>query len=47
MDHAFHHEGVLLRIAGDTVIIAPPLIATADQIGEIVEKVAAAIKATA
>ncbi len=47
MDRTFHQEGVLLRVSGDTVAISPPLIATADQIAEIVEKLGAAIKATA
>jgi len=47
MDHAFHHEGALFRAAGDTIALSPPLIVTADQIAEIVEKLGAAIKATA
>jgi beta-alanine--pyruvate transaminase len=47
MDRTVHHEGALLRVSGDTVAISPPLIVTADQIAEIVEKLAAAIKATA
>ncbi|MGZ5895214.1 MAG: aminotransferase class III-fold pyridoxal phosphate-dependent enzyme [Xanthobacteraceae bacterium] len=47
MDRAFHEEGVLVRVSGDTIALSPPLIATADQIAEIVAKLAAAIKAAA
>jgi beta-alanine--pyruvate transaminase len=47
MDRAFHHEGVLLRAAGDTIALSPPLIASADQIAEIVDKLSRAIKAVA
>ena len=45
MDRAFRDEGVLVRVSGDTIALSPPLIATADQIAEIVAKLAKAIKA--
>jgi beta-alanine--pyruvate transaminase len=47
MDHAFHACDLLLRIAGDSLILTPPLIVSEAQIGEIVEKTAMAIKAVA
>jgi beta-alanine--pyruvate transaminase len=37
----------MLRIAGDTLALTPPLIVTEDQIGEIIEKVAKVIRAVA
>ncbi len=45
MDEAFHRQDVLIRIAGDAVVIAPPLILNEDHIGEIVDKVSKAIRA--
>jgi beta-alanine--pyruvate transaminase len=47
LEHSFHEEGVMLRLAGDTIELSPPLIVTEDQIGEIVEKTAGSIKAAA
>ncbi len=47
MDHAFHREGLMLRVAGDTLVAAPPLIVSEDQIGEIADKVGKAIRAVA
>ena len=47
MEKAFHEIGVMVRNAGDTLALTPPLIVTEDQIGEIVEKVGKAIKAVA
>jgi beta-alanine--pyruvate transaminase len=47
MDHAFRHEEVLVRAAGDTIALSPPLIVSEDQIGEIVEKLSRAIRAVA
>ena len=41
MERAFHDEDLVIRIAGDTLAIAPPLIVSEAQIGEIFEKVAA------
>ena len=37
----------MLRIAGDTLALTPPLIVSEDQIGEIIGKVAKVIRATA
>jgi beta-alanine--pyruvate transaminase len=45
MEHAFHDEGLMIRIAGDTVALTPPLIVSEAQICEIFEKVGRAIKA--
>jgi beta-alanine--pyruvate transaminase len=44
MDHAFRDFDLLLRAAGDTLILMPPLIVSEEQIGEIVDKTAQAIK---
>jgi len=45
MARAFHETGVMVRIAGDTLALSPPLIVSEAQIGEIFEKVGRAIKA--
>ena len=45
MDRAFHDEDLVIRITGDTLAIAPPLIATEAQIAEIFEKVGRVIRA--
>jgi beta-alanine--pyruvate transaminase len=37
----------MLRVAGDTLALTPPLIVTEEQIGEIIEKVAKVIRAVA
>ena len=37
----------MVRVAGDTLVLTPPLIITEDQIGEIIEKVVKVIRATA
>jgi beta-alanine--pyruvate transaminase len=47
MEYSFHEADILLRLAGDTIELTPPLIVSEDQIGEIVDKVARAIKAVA
>ncbi len=47
MDHAFRSFDLLLRIAGDFLVLTPPLIVSEAQIGEIVEKTGKAIKAVA
>jgi beta-alanine--pyruvate transaminase len=36
-----------MRIAGDTLALTPPLIASEDQVGEIIDKVAKVIRAVA
>jgi len=45
MDRAFHDEDLVIRITGDTLAVAPPLIVTEAQIAEIFEKVARVIRA--
>ena len=47
MDRAFHDEGLMIRITGDTIALTPPLIVSEAQIGEIFEKVGRVIKAVA
>lgn len=47
MDHAFHSFDLLVRIAGESLVLTPPLIVSEAQIGEIVEKTSKAIKAAA
>ncbi|KPH82796.1 aspartate aminotransferase family protein [Bosea vaviloviae] len=47
MEHAFHEEGLMVRLTGDTLALTPPLIVTEDQIGEIVEKTRRVIRAVA
>ena len=45
MERAFHDEDLVIRITGDTLAIAPPLIATGAEIGQIFEKVGRVIRA--
>jgi beta-alanine--pyruvate transaminase len=45
MNLAFHDEGVMVRVTGDTLALTPPLIVSEAQIGEIFEKVGRVIKA--
>src|SRR5499427_4138864 len=47
MERAFQEEGVMVRAAGDTIALSPPLIASEAQIDEILDKVGRAIKAVA
>ncbi len=47
MDRAFHEEGLMLRITGETLALTPPLIITEDQTGELTEKVRRVIRAVA
>jgi beta-alanine--pyruvate transaminase len=47
LNSAFHDNDLMLRIAGDTLALTPPLIISEDQIGEIVEKTAKVIRAIA
>jgi beta-alanine--pyruvate transaminase len=47
MDRAFRDFDLRLRAAGDTLILAPPLIVSEAQIGEIVEKTTRTITAVA
>ncbi|HXW42870.1 MAG TPA: aspartate aminotransferase family protein, partial [Xanthobacteraceae bacterium] len=45
MERAFHHEDLMVRIAGDTIELMPPLIVSEQQIGEIFDKVGRVIRA--
>jgi beta-alanine--pyruvate transaminase len=47
LERAFFDENLMLRTAGETLVFTPPLIISEDEIGEIVEKTAKVIKATA
>src|SRR5262245_38623501 len=47
MERAFHEEDLLVRVSGDTLAIAPPLIVTEAQLAEMFEKTARAIRAVA
>ena len=47
MERGFHDEGIMFRIAGDTIALSPPLIVSESQIGEIFDKVGKVIKAVA
>jgi beta-alanine--pyruvate transaminase len=47
MERAFHDEDLVIRITGDTLAIAPPLIVSEAEIGEIFEKLARVIRAVA
>ena len=38
MERAFHDEGLMVRITGDTLALTPPLIVSEAQIGEIFDK---------
>ena len=47
LETAFHDQGIMVRASGDTVALTPPLIISEAQVGELIEKVGAAITATA
>jgi beta-alanine--pyruvate transaminase len=47
MEKAFHEEGLVVRVTGETIALTPPLIVSEAQIGEIFEKMARLIKAVA
>jgi beta-alanine--pyruvate transaminase len=47
LNSGFHDNDLMMRIAGDTLALTPPLIVSEDQIGEIVGKVAKVIRAVA
>jgi len=44
MVHAFHEEKMMIRTTGDTIAISPPLIATTDDVDEIVERMGRVIE---
>ena len=45
MERAFGEESIMIRIAGDTLALSPPLIVSEAQIAEIFEKLARVIRA--
>ena len=45
LEHSFHEQGIMLRLAGDCIELTPPFLISEDQIGEIVEKVGRSIRA--
>mgnify|MGYP001116987458 CR=1 FL=1 len=47
MDETFHRQDVLIRIAGDSIVLSPPLMLNENNIDEIIDKVGKAIKAIA
>ena len=47
LNKAFHDHDMMIRMAGDTIALTPPLIVSEDQVGEIVEKVGKVIRAVA
>jgi beta-alanine--pyruvate transaminase len=47
LNSAFFDNDLMMRIAGDTLALTPPLIVSEAQVGEIVEKVAKVIRAVA
>jgi beta-alanine--pyruvate transaminase len=47
LNNAFLEQEMMLRVAGDTLALTPPLIISEDQIGEITAKVAKVIRAVA
>jgi beta-alanine--pyruvate transaminase len=47
LDHAFFDAGIMIRPAGDTIELTPPLMLSENDIGEIIDKVGASIKAAA
>ena len=47
LNSAFFDNDLMVRVAGDTIALTPPLIVSEAQVGEIVEKVAKVIRAVA
>ena len=47
LNEAFHKQDLLIRTAGDTLVLAPPLIVSESQIGEMTEKLGNVIRAVA
>jgi len=45
MEKAFHDEGMLIRITGETIAMSPPLIVSEEEIGTIFDKLARVIRA--
>jgi beta-alanine--pyruvate transaminase len=47
LERAFHETGLMMRTAGDTLAVSPPLIVTEEQIGQIADKLGQVIRAVA
>jgi beta-alanine--pyruvate transaminase len=47
MERGFHEQGIMIRTAGDTLAVTPPLTISEAQIGEIFEKLATLIRQAA
>ncbi len=47
LDSSFHDHDLMMRVAGDAVVVTPPLIISESQIGEIVDKLGKVIRAVA
>ena len=47
LDSAFHDHDLMIRVAGDTLCLTPPLIISDAQVGEITDKIAKVIRAVA
>jgi beta-alanine--pyruvate transaminase len=45
MEKAFHDEGLMIRVTGETIALSPPLIVSDSEIGEIFDKLARVIRA--
>ena len=45
MERGFHEFGLMMRIAGDTIALSPPLVISQDEIGEMVEKMGKVLRA--
>lgn len=47
MEHSFHNHDLYVRVTGDTMVVAPPLIATIEDIADIRDRAASALEAVA
>lgn len=47
LQNGFHDNDIMVRVAGDTIALTPPLIVNEAQVGEIIEKVTKIIRAVA
>jgi beta-alanine--pyruvate transaminase len=45
MEKAFHEQGILIRVTGDTIALTPPLIISEDEVGEMFAEVGKVIEA--
>ena len=46
MDKSFHYEGMMIRTAGDCLVVTPPFIVTESDIGMIADKLSNVIDST-